>query len=333
MSLVFDTATVPAQDRREFLETAASELFGPLKMSPTPEVPVKGRALASDAGPLKLVTFDASAHAAERTRQLAAQATDSYGLLLMLRGKATAIQDGREASWGRGDFMIYDLSRPSAFVSDGDFWALACVVPRYLVALSPDLVARVTAMSISGHDGVGWVVAPFLHRFARMVDRDQMTGDLLPLVEGVPHLLEALCRSQLGDRWPQPLSRMELLSRIRAYIDTNLGDSELSPAQIASAHHISKRYLHTLFEPTATTVGGFVRERRLERCRQQLGDPAHAHESISWISVRWGIPDSGHLSRLFRKAYGCTPGEYRHEQLLAKQAEAQTAVLDTLPPK
>jgi AraC-like DNA-binding protein len=71
-----------------------------------------------------------------------------------------------------------------------------------------------------------------------------------------------------------PPPRHVLLLRVQAFIEERLGDPALSPGMIAAANHISLRYLHKLFEPQSRTVAGFIRERRLERCRRDLADPA-----------------------------------------------------------
>lgn len=102
-----------------------------------------------------------------------------------------------------------------------------------------------------------------------------------------------------------------LVGRIHAFIDAHLGDPELTPAAVAAAHHISLRYLHKLFEPQSRTVAGFIRERRLERCRRDLADPGLAYVPVRAIALRWGFPDPARLSRLFKDEYGVTPGEYR----------------------
>jgi AraC-like DNA-binding protein len=79
----------------------------------------------------------------------------------------------------------------------------------------------------------------------------------------------------------------------------------------ATAHHISLRYLHKLFEGQPTTASGWIRQRRLERCRRDLLDPALGDRSVGAIAARWGLIDAAHFSRLFRAAYGLPPGEYR----------------------
>jgi AraC-like DNA-binding protein len=76
-------------------------------------------------------------------------------------------------------------------------------------------------------------------------------------------------------------------------------------------HHISLRLLHKLFEEQGTSVGRWIRERRLERCRRDLRDPAMSDLPASAIALGWGFADAAHFSRVFREAYGCPPGEYR----------------------
>ncbi|MQA94396.1 MAG: helix-turn-helix domain-containing protein [Streptosporangiales bacterium] len=60
-----------------------------------------------------------------------------------------------------------------------------------------------------------------------------------------------------------------------------------------------------------TTVGGWIRHRRLERCRKEMLDPAHRQCPIAAIAVRWGFASAAHFSRAFRDAYGVAPRDYR----------------------
>jgi AraC-like DNA-binding protein len=80
---------------------------------------------------------------------------------------------------------------------------------------------------------------------------------------------------------------------------------------IAAENHVSLRYLHKLFETQQMTVAGWIRQRRLERCRRDLRDPALSHLPVSAIAARSGLIDAAHFSRVFRAAYGISPSEYR----------------------
>ncbi|MFD9904331.1 helix-turn-helix domain-containing protein [Streptomyces sp. NPDC059063] len=102
-----------------------------------------------------------------------------------------------------------------------------------------------------------------------------------------------------------------LLTRVRAFIEQNLGNPDLRPATIAAHHHMSVRALHLLFRTQPETVAALIRRRRLERCRADLGDPRLRHRTIGEISARWGFRALADFSRAFRAAYGVPPSELR----------------------
>jgi AraC-like DNA-binding protein len=117
----------------------------------------------------------------------------------------------------------------------------------------------------------------------------------------------------------------DIVRRIHAYIDSHLGDPGLSPAVVAAAHHISLRYLHKLFEPEPHGVAGLIRQRRLERCRDGLLDPAQADRPVAGIAARWGFSSAAHFSRVFRDAYGMPPGEFRRAYLSPSTLSSSTS--------
>jgi transcriptional regulator GlxA family with amidase domain len=105
-----------------------------------------------------------------------------------------------------------------------------------------------------------------------------------------------------------------LLANVLAFIEARLGDVRLSNREIAAAHHISLRLLHRLFQEQGTSPGRWIRERRLERCRRDLLDPARSELPASTIAWSWGFASPAHFSRVFRAAYGHPPGEYRRRR-------------------
>ncbi|MEU4645497.1 helix-turn-helix domain-containing protein [Micromonospora sp. NPDC023814] len=102
---------------------------------------------------------------------------------------------------------------------------------------------------------------------------------------------------------------------MKAFIEQHLGNTDLTPAVIAAAHHVSLRQLHRLFAPEQTSVGAWIRQRRLDRCRKDLADPAQSGLTVGAVGARWGLPDSAHFSRLFRAAFGVPPSDYRRMSL------------------
>ena len=319
MAILCDTAMVPVRDSAELWVDVVSELFVPLECVPHHGAAFHGRLRAGSLGPIRMCAMEVSPHTVKRTPRLAANTRgDQYKLSLVLGGEALVVQDTREAVLGPGDFAIYDCSRPYTFVTNDPFAMLACVLPRDIIGLSPDRVSEITATRIPGGSGIGWAMAPFLKRLADMAVRDEVPPDEHRVVESVVDLVGSLCATVMNeDAGPCAHSRAELVLRIRAYIDSHLGEADLTPTRIAATHFISKRYLHKLFEAEGISVSRWIRERRLERCRSALIDERWRDETVTSIGMRWGFTDAAHFSRLFRETYGCTPTEYRRRDLPA----------------
>jgi AraC-like DNA-binding protein len=131
-------------------------------------------------------------------------------------------------------------------------------------------------------------------------------------------LLGAAFRAQRRSSTIAP--RDQLFARISGYIEARLKDANLSPKKIAEDNGISVRYLYTLFSEQGETVSGWVRRRRLLRCRAEL-DGADTEASITEIAYRWGFNDSAHFSRLFKASFGMSPTQYRSSRRLGASDE------------
>ncbi len=317
MPVICDTSSVPVEDRAELWVKASSELFVPLECRPYDRSSFGGLLRAGSVGPLALSRIEVSPHTIRRTAALAADTDgDRYKLSLQLAGEAYVVQDGREAVLRPGDFALYDCSRPYTIKGAGDFRMLVCMLPRTILGLEPARVGRMTATRIPGDGGIAWAIAPFLQRLADLAIRGEAPAGRSRVVESVVELIESLCTSLVeAGGGGCPASRAELLLRAHAHAQSRLSDPCLSPGEIAAAVHVSKRYLHRLFEEDGTTVSGWIRQRRLEGCRRDLSDPSRRDETVTGIGARWGLTNPAHLSRLFRHAYGVSPTEYRAEHL------------------
>jgi AraC-like DNA-binding protein len=97
------------------------------------------------------------------------------------------------------------------------------------------------------------------------------------LAGNVLDLLATVLTERLDCAPPDPdAAHRALLLQITAFVEEHPGDADLTPAQIAAAHHISLRQLHKLFHAGGTTVAGWVRQRRLDHCAHDLRDPRRA---------------------------------------------------------
>lgn len=233
-----------------------------------------------------------------------------YRLALSLRGRAAGIDVG--------DFVLSDptgpFADPTAFDDvDDHTWFVVVQFPKALLPIPADAIDRLIDVRSSGASGLGALVSGFLVRLA--------TGTGLYRHSDVPHLRAALINllatlfthltTEAGPPTDSMVGETDRLAGILEFIEHRLGDPTLSPGMIASAHHISTRQLHRLFGSHRLKVNAWIRERRLERCHHDLGDPTRGAQGIHAVAARWGFPDSAHFSRAFRSAYGVSPREYR----------------------
>lgn len=289
--------------------------FVPLDAEPVRPGDFNGRIGGRTLHDFGMMQVDAGAHTVMRTPGLiGAGGAGYYKLNLQLDGNGLLMQDGRETLMRPGDLAIYDTERPYTLTFDEDFRTLVLMFPQHLLGLSPDDVAELTAVRMGKGQRLGEAVAPFVAQI----------GNMLPTLEGpigyrlamnVVDLLSTLLADEVYARPDHTADgNVRLLRRIQHHIDANLANPNLAPPAIATAHYISTRTLHQLFADSGHTVGGWIRERRLERCRRDLIDPLHANVPVGAIGARWGLPDAAHFSRIFRNTFGASPTQYRKAQ-------------------
>jgi AraC-like DNA-binding protein len=189
---------------------------------------------------------------------------------------------------------------------------LFAVVPYARLAVSRDLLERLTATAFPASRGVGAVLVDFLSSLSAAspgysaADEVRLSGVLTDLLTAwLAHTLDHT------DALPVDARRRALLVQVQAFIRDHLGDPDLTPSAVAAAHHMSLRSLQRLFTEYGHTAAGWIRHRRLEGCRRDLADPRLLAQSVRAIATRWGYPRPAHFTRAFRAAYGISPSEYR----------------------
>jgi AraC-like DNA-binding protein len=299
-----DTTAMPL-DFTQFREQV-SQSFVPLRVTSDRPERFRGdiRAAGTDDVHLSIVT--AGEHTIERTPELIARKESQFFKLgLQLSGTGLLIQDNREAVLRPGDLAIYDTNTPYSLMFEQSFATAVLMVPHRLIELPTDGLRSMTATTISGKRGLGRVVAQFL---AGLSDElEQLDGPVgARLAQHAVDLVTTMYAQELDVVRDADQPHRPLLRRVQAYVDARLGSPELSPSSIAAAHYISTRHLHAIFHEDGMTVSGWIRSRRLDRCRRDLADPLSPHP-VSQIAARWGFTDAAHFSRAFRAEFGEPP--------------------------
>lgn len=247
-----------------------------------------------------------------RTSELLADSTrDFYKISVQLEGYSVIEQDGRETAVSPGDLTMYDTARPFTLTTNDTARALIISCPHELIGVPAELITELTATRLSGRSGLGGIASTMLVNVERGLDQ----GSVRPtpqLESSVLSVLRAVL-AEHAERIPTAAGDEHTFARVQMYIDDHLADPHLAVSDIAAAHFVSARQLQRLFQSRGTTVTQWIRDRRLEKCRQELADTDAAAGSVRDVALRWGIQDAAHFSRIFRSVFGKTPTEYRIE--------------------
>jgi AraC-like DNA-binding protein len=275
--------------RLEAWRGVVCDTLGPLDVRIDPDVPLRGEIEAGEVGAVRVGRIDTTTPSSvHRTAGLIRRATAPvYRVVLALSGRPRVAQDGKSAQLKPGEFAIYDFGRPYDLGYDDAVELGVFSIPHELLALPYPSVARLTAVPIGGDGAVGGLAAPLLRRVvldhehyapASAARLSTVMADLITtaVAERIEH--DALVPRETRDQ--------TLLLRVKAFIEQELGRSDLDPGTVAVAHHISVRQLHRLFEAESMTVAAWIRHRRLERCRADLTDVSLRTLTVSAVGAR-----------------------------------------------
>lgn len=304
--------------RLEALDRFISEQLVPMRLSTDDAGTFQAKARSASLGHVELTDlWVRDPCVARRTRTLiTADGPEYLKVGLQLSGISAVSQGSREATLRPGDLLLYDTSRPYQISSGPSSHMQTVMFSRGALRLSPAQLEQLPLRPINCRQGVGLLVSQYLNGVRRQLDAG-MPSDSCYLANATLDLLAALFVAELPGTAPtDPDSgKAGLLLRVRADIENRLSDPYLDVPSIAAAHYISVRTLQKLFEDEEQTVTGWIRARRLERCRRDLALPALAQTPIGLIAANWGLIHQSHFSRLFKSAYGVCPRDYRNRNM------------------
>ena len=271
MTLLIDTAVVPARERLDFWWEESWGAYHPLQIRSAARERFFARMWAYELGPLGFFRIAAAPNAMARTSKAIAVADpECLHVSVIQRGRLATAQEGRHALARPGDVVSYDTSHPVVCRADVSFEVLVMRVPHDLLGRDADQIAGRTAVRIHGGNGFARPAAAFLRGlFGGLEDGTVGPADASGAVDCVLDIVRSLY-GQSSRAWEptRPRSRAEILLNVKSYVEANLGNPDLDPADIARASFISTRYLHKLFEAEGMSVGQWIRSERLDRCRR-----------------------------------------------------------------
>ena len=247
------------------------------------------------------------------------------GLVLgyLVDGSLSVSQGQNSVELGPGDFAFYTGAQRYRITSSGQHTYLVVRIPTASIALRHGAFMEVIASDLSG--------TPSSHALRGILGA-LAAPDARPSVAASAHLGDALlaaAHAVIADaRPPGTAKAMSLFTSLVLWIEKHLVDPDLSAEQVAEAHFLSPRYVRRVFATNGTTVSALIRQRRLERIRDDLVDPRQIRVPIHTLAERWSMPDPTAFSRAFSRQFGMSPRRYRTMHL----HQGQDGVDDWTPP-
>lgn len=267
-------------------------------------------AASRNIGPLRLSrTHVNHAFAGGRTRATRGNERHSYVLMVVEEG-LVHFRGRRAALANSGDLLLLDADQALDTHQEMPGTSLAMSIPAPLLRLRYGDIDDWCLRPLPTASGSSAVLRDCLTTYWRM-QPELGASEYNDLAVAMIHLIGA-CFGQRDDgRNIDSRSMQAHFMRVSALVDVHLMDPDLSADLVAAKLGISKSYLFMVMNAANTTLGRVIRERRLERSRQMLCDPALEHRTISEIAFAIGFQDLSHFSRRFTEKFGRSPRAFR----------------------
>lgn len=270
----------------------------------------RGSVRAHAQGGVHFADVDATAHAATRGPADIQDGRDAYVLCQLRDGSADFTQNGRTARLNPGEFLVYDSTLPLEITAPEKFSTRFVTFPQEMAGIAPGQMRELVSRNIKPTSHLVPALASTLAAIAPVLGSLTSQSRLRSL-NGVVDLATALFLDELGEPLAGQNAGRLSFTELTRYIDDHLANPDLGPRTLAADHFVSIRLIHRLFAAEGTTVGTWIRSRRLERCREDLMRPELSRTPVAAIAERWGVNSASHFTHTFRQTYGETPAQYR----------------------
>jgi AraC-like DNA-binding protein len=312
----FDANSLPASRRLRRWQELIGDHLADVDMRAPPRTSMseayRGGMAVRAAPAVTFAGVSSANHRLNRTRERIRRADREMALVnIILSGQCHFEQEGRRSILEPGDLCIYESVRPYEIVAEGAFKVQVVMVERARMEAALGNLRSLTGARINGGGAAAALTREFWLRLAgtcNAVSDAELTAlcatglDLLRIAAGSPGSF-----SKDGTA-----SGLGALRRARAFMSENLARASMSLADIAHATGLSQRRLQELFQGAGTTVTSDLRKMRLDTARGRLSDPYFSCASMQMIMESVGFRDQSHFSRMFKKAYGKSPRDWRN---------------------
>lgn len=306
MDLLFDTESLPQAQRYAAWRDAICDVYVNVDVAATSPENYRGFIREAKFGEVVMTDILLSEQRIRRNRQhIARLDKDCYYLQLIHSGNLTVLQRGSTLRSNAARGAIFSASELYELQCHGEVRSFYLEIPRDDFASRFDKDRIPVSALINTTQGLGRIATDLCASLAAEGSRlDE--GVRAGLGDRLMDMLALTLQSAPGDLPSMDGSvRKARLVSVQNWIETHIGDHDLTLERIAVANGVSLRQLHLLFEGGEMTASEWIWHRRLQLAYDRIarGDG----RSITTIAYDLGFNSSAHFSTMFRRKYGVSP--------------------------
>jgi AraC-like DNA-binding protein len=311
----FSTEEIPEQDRVASWREHYGRIMLRADIEPARDAPFSTRNRWLSLPDLRLLDGASSPVTISRRRQHLADGNDDVVVAVNRTGMVAIESGGREQTLREGEAIVLSGAEPFTFNRTSFGRSFSFRVPRRTFETT-DLSIDEALMRPIAQDRSA---LKLLTNYADWLLRSDAGLDRHLLGLSVRHLKDLLALA-IDDAPALPETtkirglRAARLKLAKSHIISHSERRDVTIGSVAANLHVTPRYLQRLFEADGTTFSEFLIRQRLARAHQLLCDPNFQQLAISSIAYDVGFGDLSYFNRRFRRQYGLTPGEVRHEK-------------------
>lgn len=316
-STEFSTTSQPVSHRAEFWAVTTTSFFGHLETDTDATEDFNARLTVYQMGDLKVFRIDGPGHRVRRTNTAEeTPATDSYKLVLQVKGTGVIDQGGNTIVLNPGEWSIYDPRLAYTIANKGPMEELVVLIPRHPLR---NFHLREVQCPLTGRADLNSMQALFSNFLHSLSDHLPFLPDAAAttFADTTMGLLVSTLATRQTEKDLQKGNPDVMRVRVKQLVNSQLSDPGLSIDHIAHELNCSKRYLHRIFEDEGVTLDRYIWNSRLERCREALEAGRIGAGSISQIAFAWGFNSNTHFCRMFKLRFGMTPRECQSARSIA----------------
>lgn len=301
--------TVHRADTTDAWQAALSQNYGDWQVSKAVDSEFKASIRNRDFNGLRVIECECDPCSGRRMPQLINRQPEPFIGVQITKSGAERFHFGNDAiEVGAGDLVIWSSNQPTEFTVLERMHKVSIVLPWSDVQERLPRGVQFSGTVIDSRVGIGAVLFSHVDSLARQLEmldeQDQASvrrATLELLTAAMSYRVEA----------PQRGLAQRYLKQLRDYILANLQDETLTPTSIAQANNMSPRYVHMLFAQIGVSASAWIRQQRLERCKEDLLSRTYRDCGVSEIAYAWGFRDPSHFTRVFKQHYGVSPRAMR----------------------